>query len=310
MFSQVASHLDAEINPLYKARDELRGRGQAILDLISGNVNEAGIVFPQELLDSILVRALHQSRIYRPDSFGQKAAREAVAAYYRSQEFVVAPEEIVLTPGSSVAYWYADKPAAAAKVPPVAQRMPVLRLNSGKWLHDKRSQITSQVNVLNAAYAATPFRFTLAGITRTTNATWYTMTPGSTAESQAKAALRKGGAGTMNLYAAGIGGGLLASVVAFSPSFAFVLVGARHFGALRGNHRAQAFLDGAGPAAIGAILGSAIPLARALSQPWQYAVLGAAAVLLLGLRRGVVLTLLCAAAVGTVIALAGGPLPH
>jgi len=115
---------------------------------------------------------------------------------------------------------------------------------------------------------------------------------------------------TVGYAAAGIGGGLLASVVAFSPSFAFVLVGARHFGALRGNHRAQAFLDGAGPAAIGAILGSAIPLARALSQPWQYAVLGAAAVLLLGLRRGVVLTLLCAAAVGTVIALAGGPLPH
>ena len=41
--------------------------------------------------------------------------------------------------------------------------------------------------------------------------------------------------------------------------------------------RARAFLDGAGPAAIGAILGSAIPLARALDEPWQYAVLAAAA---------------------------------
>ncbi len=57
---------------------------------------------------------------------------------------------------------------------------------------------------------------------------------------------------------------------------------------------ARAFLDGAGPAAIGAILGSAIPLARALTQPWQYAVLAAALVLLLALRRGVVLTLLAA----------------
>jgi chromate transporter len=109
--------------------------------------------------------------------------------------------------------------------------------------------------------------------------------------------------------AAGLGGGLLAALVAFSPSFAFVLGGARHFSALRGNHRAQWFLDGAGPAAIGAILGSAIPLARALTQPWQYAVLAGAAVLLLGLRRGVVLTLLAAAAVGLIIALAGGPLP-
>jgi chromate transporter len=115
---------------------------------------------------------------------------------------------------------------------------------------------------------------------------------------------------TVGYAAAGIGGGLLAALVAFSPSFIFVLGGARHFGSLRGNNHAQSFLDGAGPAAIGAILGSAIPLARALTQPWQYAVLAGAAVLLLGLRRGVVLTLLAAGAVGLTIALAGGPLPQ
>jgi chromate transporter len=115
---------------------------------------------------------------------------------------------------------------------------------------------------------------------------------------------------TVGYAAAGLGGGLLAALVAFSPSFAFVLGGARHFSALRGNHYAQTFLDGSGPAAIGAILGSAIPLARALTEPWQFAVLAGAAVLLLALRRGVVLTLLTAGAVGLVIALAGGPLPH
>jgi chromate transporter len=110
--------------------------------------------------------------------------------------------------------------------------------------------------------------------------------------------------------AAGLAGGLLAAAVAFTPSFAFILLGARHFDRLRGNQQVSAFLSGAGPAAIGAILGSAIPLARALTQPWQYAVLAAAAVLLLLLRRGVVLTLLAAGAAGLLIALAGGPLPH
>ena len=110
--------------------------------------------------------------------------------------------------------------------------------------------------------------------------------------------------------AAGLPGGLLASAVAFAPSFAFVLAGGRYFGKLRGNRYAQAFLDGAGPAAVGAILGAAIPLARALSVGWQLAVLGGAAVLLLALRRGVVLTLLGAAAAGVIIALAGGPLPR
>jgi chromate transporter len=103
--------------------------------------------------------------------------------------------------------------------------------------------------------------------------------------------------------AAGLVGGILASVVAFSPSFAFILLGGSRFDAIRGDRRARAFLDGAGPAAIGAIFGSAIPLTRALSHAWQYAILAAALLLLLLLRRGVVLTLLGAGAAGVVIAL-------
>jgi len=110
--------------------------------------------------------------------------------------------------------------------------------------------------------------------------------------------------------AAGVGGGLLAALVAFSPSFVFVLGGARYFSVLRTSRVAQTFLDGGGPAAIGAILGSAILLAGTLREPWQFAVLAAAAVMLLGLRRGVVFTLLAAAAAGVLVALAGGPLPH
>jgi chromate transporter len=110
--------------------------------------------------------------------------------------------------------------------------------------------------------------------------------------------------------AAGLPGGLLAAVVAFSPSFAFVLGGGRYFSALRENRAAQSFLDGAGPAAIGAIFGAAILLARVLSVGWQFAVLAGAAVLLLALRRGVVLTLLSAAVVGLIVAFAGGPLPR
>jgi chromate transporter len=110
--------------------------------------------------------------------------------------------------------------------------------------------------------------------------------------------------------AAGIGGGLLAALVAFSPSFAFVLVGGKRFDELRSNTAARAFLDGAGPAAIGAILGSAIPLARALSEPWQYGVLGGAALALFVLRRGVVTTLLAAGIVGVIATVAGATLPH
>ncbi|NNB87990.1 zinc metalloprotease [Corallococcus exiguus] len=71
------------------------------------------------------------------------------------------------------------------------------------------SQITAQMNVLNAAYANTPFKFTLAGTDRTTNTSWYTVTPSSTNEKNMKNALRKGGKESLNLYTANIGGGLL-----------------------------------------------------------------------------------------------------
>jgi chromate transporter len=106
--------------------------------------------------------------------------------------------------------------------------------------------------------------------------------------------------------AAGIAGGLLASAVAFTPSFLIVLFGGPRFAFIRGNKRVRAFLDGAGPAAIGAILGSAITLARELTHPWQFALLVVALVLLLPLRRGVVPVLLGAAGVGVAIALAAG----
>lgn len=99
----------------------------------------------------------------------------------------------------------------------------------GVWVHVIRqgtgisngdvpdSQIQAQIQVLNDAYsglggsgaANTPFRFQLLGITRTTNAAWFAMTPGSAAEAAAKAALRVGGPETLNLYTANPGGGLL-----------------------------------------------------------------------------------------------------
>lgn len=108
--------------------------------------------------------------------------------------------------------------------------------------------------------------------------------------------------------AAGIPGALLAALVAFAPSFAFVLVGARHFDRFLQTADVRRFFDGAGPAATGAILGSAIPLAIAIQERWQVLVLSGAAISLLLLRRGVVLTLLAAGMVGAVAVLLGAPI--
>jgi chromate transporter len=110
--------------------------------------------------------------------------------------------------------------------------------------------------------------------------------------------------------AAGLGGGLLAATVAFAPSFSFILIGAERFDRLRANPTVRSFLDGAGPAAIGGIAGAAIPLALALGETWQLAVLAAAALALFALRRGVVLTLIAAGAAGAAASALGAPLPR
>ena len=69
--------------------------------------------------------------------------------------------------------------------------------------------IDAQINVLNAAYAPWGWQFTLVSTDRTTNATWYTMGPGTAAERAAKTALRQGTADDLNIYTANPGGGLL-----------------------------------------------------------------------------------------------------
>ena len=109
---------------------------------------------------------------------------------------------------------------------------------------------------------------------------------------------------------AGVGGGLLAAFVAFTPSFLFVIGGAAHFDRLRPSRSVQRFLTGAGAAVIGAIAGSSIPLGLALGHLWQLGVLVLAAVWLLVLKRATVTALVGAGALGIAVALAGGPVPH
>ena len=86
-------------------------------------------------------------------------------------------------------------------------------------------------------------------------------------------------------------------MIAFTPSFAMVMLGAPHFERLRASTRARDFLDGAGPAAAGAILGASVPLLDALDATWQWFVLAAAAIAL-AVRLPPIWVLVCGGLIG------------
>jgi hypothetical protein len=77
-----------------------------------------------------------------------------------------------------------------------------------------QSRIDAQIEVLNDSFAGrtggakTGFRFTLAGVTRTTNASWFNLT-GYGQEIAMKTALKVGGPETLNIYTAKLGANLL-----------------------------------------------------------------------------------------------------
>jgi PBP1b-binding outer membrane lipoprotein LpoB len=71
------------------------------------------------------------------------------------------------------------------------------------------TMINDQMQVLNDAFASTPFKYNLVAVTRTTNSTWYNSCDSSTVEKQMKSALRRGGPETLNIYSCKPGGGLL-----------------------------------------------------------------------------------------------------
>jgi hypothetical protein len=104
-------------------------------------------------------------------------------------------------------------------VAPINVYFHVIRKGTGVANGDVTDKmIADQIKVLNAAYAGksasgaanTGLSFVLAGTDRTTNASWFNgITDGTSAESQMKNALRKGGARDLNIYTADLGDGLL-----------------------------------------------------------------------------------------------------
>src|SRR5688500_4371293 len=105
-FSSLAESLATAKNPQYFLYDELREYSRPVVDLATGNVNEHTIVVTEQTLTEILRAPDTAARGYRPDSFDHEVTRQAISRYYGS---TIPSSQILVTPGTSISYWYCFK---------------------------------------------------------------------------------------------------------------------------------------------------------------------------------------------------------
>jgi aspartate/methionine/tyrosine aminotransferase len=106
MFSNRIVHFSGIPNRLYRQKAAIMKAGMPLIDLISANVHQHGIQYPQAILKKGFKNASEQTKIYRPDSAGQRTARMAIQKYYTQDGVDISPDQIIITPGTSVSYQY------------------------------------------------------------------------------------------------------------------------------------------------------------------------------------------------------------
>jgi aspartate/methionine/tyrosine aminotransferase len=106
MFSQRSSHFEGLPNRIYRQKAAIIREGKPLIDLISANVHYHDIQYPQAILKKAFQNAAEQASIYQPNSAGQLTARMAIQKYYAHEGVDLSSDQIILTPGTSVAYQY------------------------------------------------------------------------------------------------------------------------------------------------------------------------------------------------------------
>jgi len=94
-------------NALAAAREEIVARGGRVLDLSAGDPGASGLGFPAEDLRAAADEAFSRAATYLPDPQGRIEARESIADDYARRGRRVAPDRLLVTPGTSVSYLFA-----------------------------------------------------------------------------------------------------------------------------------------------------------------------------------------------------------
>lgn len=102
---------------------------------------------------------------------------------------------------AAMAYAAPASAAAAAKADEIVKiKVHVHVITTSDGIGDVSAQIPAQIAVLNTAYAASRFKFTLASMETVANDTWFYSEIESAEERDMKSQLRRGGSKALNIY--------------------------------------------------------------------------------------------------------------
>lgn len=94
-----------DLNPIEQCYRRLAAAGKNILKLYSGNPNELGFRFPEEILEAAYGEYFKRQD-YRPHPKGLLKAREAIVSYYDAQGVELNPDQLILSSGTSESFFY------------------------------------------------------------------------------------------------------------------------------------------------------------------------------------------------------------
>lgn len=89
---------------------ERRRAGLSLYDYVSCNPQEHGFEFDQAFLKEAIAQGVESARLYAPDPRGRDDVREAIVRYHGG----IDASQVLLTPGTSLAYYYAFRLLCAA----------------------------------------------------------------------------------------------------------------------------------------------------------------------------------------------------
>lgn len=106
MFSSLADYYHkSEENLFSKTYEQMKKTRSDFIDFVQVDWYQQELRCEEAILREAYLYGLENSKSYHPSPLGNDSLRESIADWYSSKGFIVSPEQVVITPGTSLSYW-------------------------------------------------------------------------------------------------------------------------------------------------------------------------------------------------------------